>query len=286
MSMAVQRPSVPLSDLLGGPELNPRHENWLWLHLNRNGAALDPNEFKGHAMRDRMAEYILKSGMPKELTHAERSRTLLPEDCLQWITSDPRQLNWLTMKIQGSSVFAYTSPPPRLLGREFVVAMIDLDASDISAKKAALQSLESAWVSHRQQDHIFKWFQDSKNGPQRCTLAWERLSKNSPILTLGKVPFEDYNGLLDFFDQAPMGEADKKLFVLDIKKRWSQQRYREKQVGKKQYNFVLSDKANRHLDSLAKTYDLKRNQVLEILIQVEANGGSYIAEQLKALRSL
>lgn len=285
--MAVQRPADSLSKLLGSPELNSRQETWLWLYLaTRKGATFHADDFKGHGMRERMAEFIQQSDINKESIHAEMSRTLLPDECLQWITSDPRQLNWLAMKIQGSSVFAYTAPPLRLLNREFVVAMIDLYESDISAKKSNLQSLETAWQNHRQQDHIFKWFQDGKSGAQRCTLAWEWLCKNRSLSTFNKVPFEEYNGLLAFFDQPLMGEADKKLCVIEVKKRWSQQQYREKLVGKKQYNFVLSDKVIRHLDDLAETHDLKRNQILEILIQMEAAGGSYIAEKLKALRGL
>ncbi len=276
-----------LATVLGTTKYSSRHDTWLWFYLlTKGGAAFDVNEFSGEAMRDRIAECIQQSGITKEMIREEESRVLLPDECLKWITEDPRQLNWLTMKIQGGSIFANTPPPLRLSGRALVIAMIDLNERDISAKKSELQNLERAWVSHKQQDSIFKWFQDGKNGSQRCALAWEWLSKNRYMLTINKVPFEDYNGLLAFFDQPMFGEADKKLFVVDVKKRWSQQQYREKLVGKKQYNFVLSDKAIRHLDRMTEAHGLKRNQILEILIQMEADKGSYIAEKLKTLRAL
>lgn len=281
--MAVQRPTDSLSELMGSPELSSRQEIWLWLYLaTRQNAPFHANDFKGHDMRERMAEFIQASGMNKESIRAEMSRTLLPDECLQWITTNCRQLDWLAMR----GGVAYGNPPPRLQGREFVVASIEIADSDISVKKSELQSLESAWAMHKQQDRIFKWFQDGKTGSQRCSLAWEWLCKNRPLSTFNKMPFGDYNGLLAFFDQPALGDADKKLCVMEVKKRWSQQRYREKLVGKKQYNFVLSDKAIQHLDNLAVTHGLKRNQILEILIQMEAAGGSYIAEKLKVLKGL
>ncbi|MNC82874.1 hypothetical protein D3C75_1365720 [compost metagenome] len=57
-------------------------------------------------------------------------------------------------------------------------------------------------------------------------------------------------------------------------------------TGKKQYNFLLSDKAIKHLDKLAETYDLKRTQILEVLIKMEAEKGVYIPEKLKIIQNL
>lgn len=68
-----------------------------------------------------------------------------------------------------------------------------------------------------------------------------------------------------------------------IKKRWSQNKYRAKDTGKKQYNFVLSDKAIKRLDKLADKHDLKRTQVLEILLKMEEEKGDYIPARLKQL---
>ncbi|WP_253947681.1 hypothetical protein [Pseudomonas aeruginosa] len=69
------------------------------------------------------------------------------------------------------------------------------------------------------------------------------------------------------------------------KKRWSQNKYRAKLTGKKQYNFILSEKAINRLDKLAGKYDLRRTEVLEILLQMEEEKGIYIPER-KALTKL
>ncbi|MNC73203.1 hypothetical protein D3C75_1243630 [compost metagenome] len=68
-----------------------------------------------------------------------------------------------------------------------------------------------------------------------------------------------------------------------IKKRWSQNKYRAKNTEKKQYNFILSDKTIKRLDKLADKHDLKRTQVLDILLKMEEEKGIYIQERLKQL---
>lgn len=54
-------------------------------------------------------------------------------------------------------------------------------------------------------------------------------------------------------------------------------------TGKKQYNFILSDKTIKRLDNLADKHNLKRTQVLDILLQMEEEKGIYIPERLKPL---
>lgn len=54
-------------------------------------------------------------------------------------------------------------------------------------------------------------------------------------------------------------------------------------TGKKQHNFILSDKAIKRLDKLADKHDLKRTQVLEILLKLEEEKGIYIPARLKQL---
>jgi hypothetical protein len=71
-----------------------------------------------------------------------------------------------------------------------------------------------------------------------------------------------------------------------IKKRWSQNKYRAKSTGKKQYNFILSQKAIHCLEELAKKHDLKKTEVLEILLKMEEEKGTYIPERIKVLKGI
>ena len=110
------------------------------------------------------------------------------------------------------------------------------------------------------------------------------LCKYDPNLVIGKESVDDYSKLLTFFDQANLDYAEKFMRIETIKKRWNQQQYRLKMKGKKQYNFVLSDKANKHLDQLAETHELKRTQILEALLKMEAEKGIYMPEILKKIQ--
>jgi hypothetical protein len=265
---------------------NSREMTWLWFYLNRNGCDFAPDEFNDANTREQMATRTLWGSRTKEQVDHEINRLLLPEEYLEWITKDARQLKWLTRRIRnGTTWFFSIRTPTALLGREFVVAMIDVWDVDSSEKIKLLSDLARDWNQHKNQDRIFRWFQDEAS-PQRCKLAWEWLSKNEPKLTCDWRPFDRYSQVLDFFDYTAFSEAEKILRIEAIKKRWSQQQYRERMVGKKQYNFMLSDETISRLDELAETYNLKRPQILDILIQMEAENGIYISEKLKMIRSL
>ncbi len=274
-----------LAAALGDTRLNERFYRWLWFYLNGRGAGFAPSEFDGTIMRDRMADFIEKRPWSKRQIDVEKTRLLLPDECLTWISKDDRQHQWLIPQIRNETGVIYETPPPRLLGRNLVVAMIDVWDTDASRKRAVLNNLEHAWIEHKKQDHIFRWFRDTDSA-RRCTLAWEWLCKNEPMLTQFSPAIEGYDELLKFFDRTRFSKDEKVLRIDAIKKRGSQQKYRENLTGKKQYNFMLSDKTIRRLDELAETYDLKRPQILEILIQMEAESGIYIPEKMKMIRNL
>lgn len=275
-----------LAAALGDTRLDDRFDRWLWFYLNGRGAGFAPSELDGAIMRDRMADFIEEHPWSKRQIDVEKTRLLLPDQCLTWISKkDDRQHQWLIPQIRNETGFIYEPPPPRLLGRDLVVVMIDVWDTDASRKRAVLNNLEQAWIEHKKQDHIFRWFRDTDSA-RRCTLAWEWLCKHEPMLTQFSPAIESYDELLKFFDRTRFSKDEKVLRIDAIKKRGSQQKYRENLTGKKQYNFMLSDKTIRRLDELAETYDLKRPQILEILIQMEAESGIYIPEKMKMIRNL
>lgn len=282
--MAVRRGDA-LAEALGNSLANRRFSIWLWFYLQDRNARFAQHEFGSAVMRDRMAEFINSSPRSRQEIVSDSAWLLLPDECLTWISNDDRQHQWLIRKIPNMTRKAYGPAPTRLVGREHVVAMIDVWATDLSTKQDAVKALERDWNEHKKQDHIFRWFRDTDSA-QRCTLAWEWLCKNDPRLTAFSSVIGSYDELLKFFDSTSLSQDEKKLRVDAIKKRWSQQKHRENQKGKKQYNFILSDKTARLLDELAKAHDLKRPQILEILIQMEAARGVYIAEKMETLRKL
>ena len=283
--MAVKRPLDSLAELLGEARRDRRFDSWLWFHLIAQGAGFNHNNYEAPNMRDEMAAFITSRSIPKEAIHQARSWYLLPKEYLAWISEDERQQNWIlprVMQLTGQNAL-YT--PPKLLGRALLVSIIDYWNIDPRTKATHISSLESCWIEHKKQDRIYRWFKDSESA-KRCALAWEWLLENEPMLTEHSREIESYTGLLQFFDHTNFSHADKVLRIEAIKKIWGRQKYRASLVGRKQYNFVLTDKVVSLLDGLAAAHNLKRPQILEILIEMEADNGMYISERLKTTRGI
>ncbi len=279
--MAVQRHD-PLAKILGDARVNSRRETVLWLYLVSLGVPLNPDEFGELVMRDRMAEFLnrrsdLVAGIPSIL-----SRTMLRDEHLTWIKDDERQHQWLITRFQQTFSFNAPNPPANLFGKALVIAMIDIWNTDLNTKASSIKNFENDWKQQKQQDRVFKWFQD-KDEAQRCALAWDWLRKNKPP-TFGTTPISSYNELLMLSDRTQWSEVEKAHCVETCRKRWNQQQYRENLKGKKQCNFVLSEKVIQQLDQLAEIYDLKRPQILEVLIKMEVEMNTYLPEKMKRLR--
>ncbi|WP_449100306.1 hypothetical protein [Pseudomonas veronii] len=270
-----------LARVLGETKYNNRHDIWLWLHLTSNGVQFPPEEINNPGMRNKMANFISASPQIIEQIKRRRNEQLLPEKNLEWINEGKRQAEWLNTKIPEHIGYSGFIPPPGLLGKELLIARIDLWNVDITQKKLVLNELEKRWNEHKKGDNPFKWFKDEQ---QKCILAWEWISRNAFPETLLRQPFDNYEDLLIFFDQSKLIQDQKILYIEKIKRSWSQQKYREKMTGKQQYNFILSDKAISQLDKIAETNDLKRTQVLELLLQLETEMEARIPERLKRLR--
>lgn len=262
LTLALAREAVP----------NEREVTWLWIFLISKGAPLDPNLYGSYAGRSQMASFLKSSLYIREQAKALMER-LLPAPSLSWITQENRQITWLLSALSRNAPML--NLPPQLAGREQAIAAIDAWEIPPTEKLAKLRHIEHQWNMIRQRDKLFTWFKE-KDRATRCSAAWEWLCRNKSYSTLGKAPFEGYDDLISFFDQSNWDEATKDLCVIKIKRYWSQTNYRKKLQGKKQYNFVLTDTVNQKLNQLAARHGLKRNQILEILIETEAAQDLYI----------
>lgn len=274
--MAIQRNDL-LAKILNDTSINSRRDTFLWFYLVSSGFSLNPSEFR---VRDRMAAILnFHPELVSEIPSVVR-RAMLSDEYLTWIKNDERQHKWLTRQLQ-SLVLNFKNFAPNLLGRELVIAMIDVWDVDINTKALTIRNIEAAWVQHKQNDQVFKWFHD-KDEVQRCALAWDWLCKNKPPIA-GITPISNYGELLMLSDLTQWSAIEKTHCLEACRKRWSQQQYRENLKGKKQCNFVLSEKIIRQLDALAETYDLKRPQILEVLIKMETEMKIYLPEKMKRL---
>ncbi|RON49546.1 hypothetical protein [Pseudomonas frederiksbergensis] len=272
-----------LSKVLNEKEYNLRNDYWLWLHLILNNFNLLPYDTDTQGMRDKMAIAIEEDTTRNnaDIIKNRRTEQLLPTNEFDWINEGERQVEWLRTKTF-TFIGEYNFPPPSgLEGKDLLIAKIDLWAVDISKKKLALSVLKAQWTAHKKGDIIFRWFKDDD---QKCLLAWEWLSKHSQPHAPPPQRFENYDGLLIFFDNNNLIHEQKLLYIEKIRKSWNQKNYRKSQNGKNQYNFILSDKSIGRLDKLCDAYDLSRAKILDILLKMEAEQNRYLPERIRLLK--
>lgn len=229
-----------------------------------------------------MADLIIQ--LPELHSEIEQQKMLmlLPDKSLEWVTQSKRQHNWICRRIIEKGNYFPIDLPPNLTGRDLAISTIDIWATNQQSKYTEVLELSSAWTVQEKADQAFQWFY-GKDEEKKCELAWRVLDKKFPNLATTNNQFKNHEELLSFIDRNPPSDSDVELFIKSVKSQWSQKKYREKQTGKKQYNFILSDKAIKRLNKLADKYDMKRAQILEILLQMEDEKGIYIPERIKIL---
>ena len=275
-----------LSHLLTGPRQTTRHDIWLWLHLDDyENAGFDPATCNGITMRDTIAGFLKKNTDNLETINSKKDRFLIPDIYLKWIEEDERQYQWLLRRVEDLTELRPTRGLPsglvRLNGRNHLIAILDLWDVDIAKKADEIERLRNRWLRHKAGDSAFEWFEDKKDGPKRCKCAWEWLEKNRPSIFKRQLPITNYKELLMYFDEAEVGPQEQKAILQQIRNRWTRKQFDERAADKKQVNVMLSKTAIELLDTLAKKHELKRAQVLELLITTESEDGMYFTGRLK-----
>ena len=271
-----------LSQLLTGPRQTTRHDIWLWLHLDDyENAGFDPAACNGITMRDTIAGFLKKNPDNLQTINLKKDQFLIPDIYLKWIEEDERQYQWLLGRIKKITESRLPRGLVHLTGRNHLIAMLDLWNVEIGKKASEIQRLRDHWLSHKAKDWDFEWFEDKKDGNKRCKCAWEWLEKNPSSIFKRPPSISNYKELLMYFDEAEHGPHEQKAIIQGIKKRWSRKQFDERAADKKQVNVMLSKTAIELLDTLAKKHELKRAQVLEILITTESEDGVYFTGRLK-----
>ncbi|MFC6300406.1 hypothetical protein GNF76_16445 [Pseudomonas sp. CCM 7893] len=274
-----------LSRILGDTKPNHRHDVWLWFYLQQHeSAGFDADSCNGFAMRDRIAGFLHGNDISNEFIASEKDRLLVSDDHLKWITGEDRQCEWLYPRLMELTGQRSIARQPHLTGWDLLIAIIDIWDISVSTKIRELNSLYSSWIRHKEMDHQFHWFKEAKEGVQRCQFAWDWLRKHEQRLTSGRPPANSHVELLIFFDQTELVEAERELIIQRIRRNWNRNQSQSKAQGKKQYNFVLSEKIVSLLDELAESHGLKRAKILELLIETEFKTGSHLSGRLKTSR--
>lgn len=278
----------PLARILDDTSHNRRYDIWRWLQLTTNNAQL-LGEINQPGMRSTMTHVISSTPGLSEMIKNREAEQLLPEKCLEWINEGTRQVEWLSSKLRERIAYSDSIAPltSGLIGKDLLIASIDLWSINIKQKGSFLNELEGSWNEQKKGDKQFKWFEDEE---QKCLLAGKLINKHIPLDGYLSIklsvyqPIESYENLLIFFDHSNLDHNQKTLFIEKVKITWRQQKYRKNLTGKGQYNFILSDKAIARLDKLSDTYELSRAKILDILLKMEAEQNRYLPERIKLLK--
>lgn len=278
--------SAPLAKAL---DLNPdqityRVKAWIWLSVTFGrgtelvafpGGLKHPQDVAG------MANFCLQNQHFNGVIRSTFWEAFLPEPSLNWIENDTRQIQMLLSYLKRNqfvSAGMAESVQAVLSGRELIVGLIDWINFPLIAKDHVVGLMHVAWNEHLKKSSLYFWFleQDER---ERCTLMWDVLMKENPSSLLGHPRFNSLKDMLRYFDVSSYSVEQIKLLVERVKKRRSQNLYRQNLKDKKQVNWVLSTQAIKQLDKLAEEFRLSRAQILETLIHDEAEKKIYLSER-------
>ncbi len=265
-----------LAQLLQESKQNTRRDIWLWLYLDHyEEAELDPATCNGLTMRTTIARSLRRKADVRRRLSQEEDRFMVQDEHLKWIDGSERQHQWLLSRIEDITDFGPLQGLSRglvhLIGRNHLIAMLDLWNVDIADKAEEIERLRQKWLRHKAGDSAFAWFEDKKVGSQRCECAWAWLEKNHQPISRRQLPISNHQELLIYFDRAKLERNEQKAIIQRIKQRWSRQQFDERTADKKQVNVMLSRNVITLLDELVKKHDLKRAQVIELLITMETD---------------
>ncbi|WIH20957.1 hypothetical protein [Photobacterium damselae] len=153
--------------------------------------------------------------------------------------------------------------------KDIIIDFFDLSEVTKIDKVQILNNINNDWYDIETIDN-FSWL--NKNNPDLCSWALnytnEHLQKNYSFyfMTPDVKVENDYYRLLLVFDTWNTHPDTKKLFIQSIKKAYAQKKFRDKQVGKKQCSFNLSQKSINQLDLLSEIQGVPKNHILESLI--------------------
>lgn len=173
------------------------------------------------------------------------------------------------------------------MGAERSIALIDyflcFTSGGIQERIEIAKNFRLEWEKQREKDKEFDWFKKD-NSQQRIDFFWEWLKTKAPQLTHNHASFQNHDELLSCFDfyDAP----SKTLLIQNFKKTWNQKQVRARSKGKKQRNYVLAEKTVSKLEKLAAKYHLTRTEIIELIINGEAEKETYIRERLNHKKML
>lgn len=287
---------------------NLRECRFYWRYFLSQGAPLPQEPIKANdycfALNRALTELRWQSGDVHNFIaqmKQEANMQLVPDEALEWLNKDNERICfwiWCHCRLlaeQGNFVLGSPlklnanrgessnfydqlrlDPHPRTAKARFqcVINFLDQVNINIETKLRLVDYFKEhagklffaskfTWMT-RQEDELY----------QQYDWAYNYVSNNKEYPLLNwfiPVPMtskDNRDAAIAVFDIWPADESTKQLFILRMRKAWSQKKHRAslEKKNKQSYNFTLTTKVKKMLDRMADRDGLSRNEVLEKLI--------------------
>lgn len=287
--MAVMR-NDKLQRLLRNIVIDQRVCNWLWIFLKINYPQEHLGEFRSPAMRDNMAnliQVITENYSEHNLINnieKIKENALLPKEEISWLSNEKRQTNFALNRITELNDGYHLHAIDNLTGSALFITTLDTWIAPLLQKKYILNQIKNEWGQISSSGPSFKWL-DKDDPDEKLQIVWSIAKTKFQALAFLPTP-RDKEGLIANLDNAGLNFSETVLLMQSAKRRWSQNKYRAKQTGKKQYNFMLPEKSIKKLDRIAERFNLKRTEVLEILLEMEEANGTHMKERTEFKKTI
>lgn len=242
-----------------------RMRTWVWHVLGQ--------EYKGARIggpdsKKEIGDFLGGTPGAVDRVMSAANRGFVPDDEFRWV--DDSQVQDLFLKNYIKNIHFVTRPDiyPGLSRRRRFVAFIDCASSHLEKKIAIVRLAREAWASHSRQLRVFNWFK-GKGEAAKCDFAWSRFVRLGSAVTSGRAPFIKQEDVILAFEASPLGDSDKQILLMKLKRAWTQDQYRKKTKGKKQFNVNMPEEVIKLLGDVAKKRKMSKTQVLEDLIRKE-----------------
>ena len=303
------------SEIIGNSPTGIRIESWAWHYLINFCNFPSDGNIK-IADRNMMAEFIIRNKIEPTFCNTFKT-SLLPDIKLDWISDDPRQIEWIKMRMgikqsgfldlkgynqwtmqnftntKSLNLTATTNSESDiknlkirngLSDQDRIILMIDLDQNDLSIKESVINELKNEWMLRAKRDEIFDWF--SEYNSEKYKILDSTIKKYLSDRNFPSGVISSFQDLLIKFDHISCTNMEIVNLVEKCRVAFNQKIRRAKVDNKKQLNVLISKKSIDQLEKLASKHSFSKAQIIEILINNESKNEIYLngrAEEIKKL---
>ncbi|AWH87906.1 hypothetical protein [Limnobaculum parvum] len=238
-------------------------------------------------------EEIIKRKEFVDEMRAACNKVILPKKEFNWIKINDRNCFWAwlmikdirsellpfhTNELYSSSPILYDKLPINQIPTntkeryKAIIDFFDILRIDIQIVRNYFYNLKIRLRQIYQFSTSFNWLK--KEDKEQCKWAWEYIKRSGIIINNEKIliPFskkEMYFTIIAAFDSWPVLDVEKELFLIKMRKAWSQKKYRDDVSDKKLLNTYISKEAKKKLDIMTKINKKKINEIIELMIDNE-----------------